>query len=143
MRKSKRWGRFFAYAAVGAVGTAVQWATLIAGVSLQLLGPVAASIVGAAAGAVVNYFLNARFTFSTRAHASALPRFAATALMAAGLNGVLMHALVLGAGINYLVSQMVSTLLLLCLTYLVNLVWTFRPRPGDMIPEPDRYSTKE
>lgn len=118
--------RFLTYAMVGAVGTLVQYVILATLVSLRWAGPVTASLIGAVAGAVINYLLNARFTFASKAHSTALPKFAATALLGAAVNGLLMKVLIDFANINYLVAQLISSAAVLAITYCINLVWTFR-----------------
>jgi putative flippase GtrA len=123
--------RFLMYAAMGAAGTACHYAVLIGLVTLGLLGPVPASVLGAIVGAVVNFVLNALVTF--RGHGGnhfawqTASRFFATALLAATANGALMSLLLGSVRIDYRVAQLMVTALLLCATFLVNSVWTFRP----------------
>lgn len=117
--------RFFTYAMVGAVGTLAQYVILASLVSLHWTGPVTASVIGAVVGAVINYLLNARFTFGSKAHSSALPKFAATAILGAVVNGLLMKVLIDFANVNYLLAQLVASVVVLAITYCVNLVWTF------------------
>lgn len=118
--------RFLTYALVGAVGTLAQYCILIVTVSMHWLTPVTASVIGAIVGAIINYFLNARFTFRHDVHGSALPKFAMTALLGAALNGLLMKLQIDLLGWNYLVAQVVATALVMGITYFINLIWTFR-----------------
>lgn len=124
-------GRFLMYAMVGAAGTAAHYAVLITLVSAGLLGPVPASVLGASVGAVVNFLLNVVFTFRGHAHLSwrTASRFFATAALAAAANGLLMALLTAGLGtvrIDYRVAQLMVTATLLCVTFLINSMWTFR-----------------
>jgi putative flippase GtrA len=117
--------RFLRYAGAGAVGTAAQYVLLVVLVQAHALGAVAASTVGAIAGALVNYALNHRFTFaSDRAHAQALPRFAAVAAAGIVLNALVIAALV-AVGAHYLVAQVAATGAVLVAGYLANRAWTF------------------
>ena len=119
------------YAMVGAAGTCVQYAVLIAGVRSGLSTPPVASCAGAALGAIVNYALNHRVTFrSSRGHAGAAGRFMAVAACAVGLNWAAMLALVSGLGVQYLVAQCLTTVVVMLLTYALNASWSFRPLPG-------------
>lgn len=119
--------RFVGYACVGAVGTAAQYLVLAVLVSTQLLGSVAASCIGALAGALVNYFLNYHVTFrSTGSHRKTAPRFFAVAALALGVNGMSMFALTHWAGLPWLPAQLLTTLVVLVLTYVASSVWTFR-----------------
>lgn len=126
MIKRRDWLRFITYTAVGAVGTLVQYAILIVCVALNLSGPVTASTLGAGGGAIVNYFLNARYIFRAHMHAASMSKFAITALLAAVLNGLLMKIFIDMFGIYYVFAQLLSTTLILCLTYGLNVAWTFK-----------------
>ena len=121
--------RFAGYACVGAMGTVVQYLVLAALVSTHVLGAVAASCLGAVAGAVVNYCLNYRFTFrSSSPHRKTAPRFFTVAAAGLGLNGVLMFVLTHWAHLPWLPAQCITTACVLVLTYTASSVWTFRAR---------------
>jgi putative flippase GtrA len=123
-------GRFLTYAAVGLAGTAGHYAFLLTAVSLGVLAPVPASVVGALIGAVINFVLNAVVTFRGHAHShlafSTAARFFATAGVAAALNGAAMDVLVNGVRLDYRLAQVLVTGALLCVTYVVNSLWTFQ-----------------
>lgn len=119
---------FIVYAMVGAIGTLVQYAFLLASVSWwHLLDPVAATVIGAFLGAVVNYFLNARFTFrqSTGPHRVRMLKFAVAAIFGMLMNGLIMYVFNRLLGLNYMAVQLVATVAVLLLTYSINRVWTF------------------
>ena len=80
----------------------------------------------AVVGAIINYILNAKFTFNRTGHAQALPRFALIAIAGALINGVLMKILIYAAGLNYMIAQVLATFIVLALTYSMNSIWTFR-----------------
>lgn len=121
--------RFVGYACVGAAGTTVQYLVLVALVSMHALEAVAASCVGAVAGAIVNYCLNYRFTFrATHAHRKAAPRFFLVAGAGLGLNGALMSVLTHWARLPWWLAQCATTACVLVLTYTASSIWTFRPR---------------
>lgn len=123
-------GRFLTYAAVGAAGTAGHYAFLLTAVSLGMLAPVPASVAGALVGAAVNFVLNAVVTFRAHPHSHltwrTAARFFATALVAAAVNGAAMAVLVNGARLDYRLAQVLVTGSLLCVTYVVNSLWTFQ-----------------
>ena len=119
--------RFAAYVCVGATGTLVQYLMLAALVSMHMLGAVAASCVGAVAGALVNYYLNYRFTFrSTRPHRKTAPRFFFVAAAGLALNGALMFVLTHWTRLPWLLAQCATTGCVLMLTYTSSSIWTFR-----------------
>lgn len=121
--------RFACYACVGATGTVLQYVILVALVSTHALGAVAASCVGAVAGAIVNYCLNYRFTFRcTHPHRKVAPRFFGVAAAGLGLNGVLMFLLTHRACVSWLLAQCATTVGVLVLTYTASSVWTFSAR---------------
>lgn len=130
MVNAARFSRLIRYALVGAVGTLVQYAVLVGAVSTQVATPVAASMAGAILGAIVNYFLNAKYTYHHTGHGQALPKFALVALAGALMNGALMKIMVDMLGLNYLIAQVLATLIVLGLTYTVNSLWTFRTGVG-------------
>ncbi|MBC7787024.1 MAG: GtrA family protein [Methylophilaceae bacterium] len=103
-----------------------QYAILVLSVTMHLLTPVVASVIGAIVGAIINYLLNARFTFRSKAHSSTLPKFAMTALLGAVINGLLMKIFIDIFWMNYLLAQIISTVIVLGITYSINLAWTFR-----------------
>lgn len=118
--------RFGLYALIGGIGTACHYAILILLVGVAGVNPVAATASGATAGAIVNYLMNHRFTFSSHAsHRRAAPRYALTAAIGILLNSLVMYILTHYWQINYLLSQCAATLLVLCATYLCNAAWTF------------------
>jgi len=118
--------RFAVYAGVGAIGTGTQYAILIAMVRSGYASPAFGSMAGASIGAIVNYGLNRRFTFRSSSNPlSTAPKFAIIALLGVLTNGVCMKFLATGLALNYLIAQLVTTALVLGLTYLLNSAWTF------------------
>jgi putative flippase GtrA len=120
--------QFLIFAAVGAVGTGVQYVVLIALVAAGT-NPVAASTVGFLISAVANYLVNYRLTFrSTLPHSSVAPRFAVIAASALLLNALLMWIQIHRFGLQYLVAQVVTTGLVLIWNFIFSRLWTFKPR---------------
>jgi putative flippase GtrA len=117
---------FVRYVGAGAVGTAVHYVVLITLVQLAGASAVLASTMGAIVGALVNYFLNHRFTFfSRRAHRRALPRFFAVAGAGVLLNAAVMAAMLAVSPLHYLIAQVVATGVVLFAGFLANSKWTF------------------
>ena len=114
------------YGAVGALATSVHYALLMLGVEAAGWPAWGASGVGAVVGAQVAFVGNRRFTFR---HHGAVPapwlKFQLTALLGA-LLGMAIVALGVRIGLHYLVAQILATLLMLGLTFLINRHWTFR-----------------
>lgn len=112
---------------LGLAGTAVHFAVLTLGVLVGLLGPVAASCLGALAGALINYALTYRFTFRSRApHPQTLSRFLLVAAAGFVLNGALMQWFTVTLGQHFLIAQTLTTALMLSWYFAANNFWTFR-----------------
>ncbi|HEY5798948.1 MAG TPA: GtrA family protein [Burkholderiaceae bacterium] len=121
-----RWLRFARYALVGAVGTLAHYALLIVLVETSAASAATASTAGAVLGALLNYVLNRRYTFKSDArHAQALPRFLLVAAAGMVLNWSLMAMLTGLLHLHYLGSQLLATVAVLLLGYLINTRWTF------------------
>jgi putative flippase GtrA len=120
---------FFVYSLTGAIGTALQYAILLAMVSAKLTSPVGASCLGALAGAAMNYWLNYRFVFrSVQNHTDVAPRFFVVALAGFLQNWLMMTVLIRQFCLYYLIAQTLTTACVLALTFLINSMWTFKNR---------------
>jgi putative flippase GtrA len=118
--------QFLRYAGAGAAGTAVQYALLVVLVHAAGVGAVAASTLGAIAGALVNYRINHQLTFaSDKAHRQALPRFAVVAVAGIALNAVVLAAMLAFVTPYYLVAQVAATGAVLVAGFVANRAWTF------------------
>jgi len=117
--------QFLHFGLIGALGTAMHYALLIALVQLLAVHEGIAAMCGAALGAICNYVLNYHFNFrSTRRHREALPRFLAMAGIGIALNGFIVAALS-KAGLHYLLAQATATVLVLSMNFLVSRTWIF------------------
>jgi putative flippase GtrA len=115
-----------AYALVGVAASLAHYAALIALVEAALWPPVPATLVGYVIGGVVSYVLNRRHTFdSDRPHEEATWRFALVAFVGFCLTYLLMSLSVDRVGAPYLPAQLVTTILIMFVTFLANRLWTF------------------
>lgn len=119
------------YAAVGALATACHYGALLIAVEGWGVTPSLASFFAAVLGACVAYLGNRYLTFSTSTapQRQAIPRFAATALLSALLNGLIVGTSD-ALGVPYLVMQIVATVTVMFITYEINRRWTFAVRAG-------------
>jgi putative flippase GtrA len=119
--------QFLGYAFVGAIGTVVQYAVLVMGVSVIGSTPLVASSVGGVFGAITNYLLNYRFTFRSRkSHSEALLKFIAVALVGLLINGAVIDVATRFFGVHYLVGQVIATVTVLLFGFAANRIWTFK-----------------
>ncbi|MGA9599183.1 MAG: GtrA family protein [Methylocystis sp.] len=118
------------YAFVGVVASLAHYSVLVALVELESIPPVPAALAGYVVGGVVSYRLNRRHTFaSERPHREAGWRFALVALVGFGLTYLLMRLFVESLGAPYLPAQLLTTILIMFVSFAINRVWTFAHRP--------------
>lgn len=119
--------QFILFAAVGAVGTAGQYLALFILVEGGLLNKVPASVAGFAVGAVINYFLNYRFTFnSNKSHREAITKFFIVAIIGAAINTALFYMGIHLLHLYYMLAQVVATVIVLLWNFIANKLWTFK-----------------
>ena len=118
--------QFLRFAGVGAIGTLAHYGVLIILVQGAGAGAVPASTAGFVVGALINYILNYHYTFaSNRRHHEALLRFFTVAFVGLLLNGLLMALGTKLLGLNYILSQVLSTGFVLLWNFTANRIWTF------------------
>lgn len=117
---------FLRFAVAGAIGTLLQYLVLIVLVQLLNAEPVPASALGYALSALVNYWLNHRYTFRSRKrHRDVFGKFLLVSLSGLGLNTLLMWIGITFMGLHYLLSQILTTALVLIWNFSVNALWSF------------------
>ena len=123
--------QFIKFTGVGFMSAIGHYGLLIALVQLATVQPVSASAAGALLGAWINYSLNYRYTFhSTRRHRESVLRFGVVAAIGLVLNTLFMWVGVDVIGAHYLLSQIVTTGLVLIWSFAGNRFWTFRSAAG-------------
>jgi putative flippase GtrA len=119
---------FVSFTGVGFASAIGHYGLLIALVQIAEIPAVPASAAGALLGAWINYTLNYRFTFrSSKRHREAVLKFAVIAGIGLALNTFLMWVGVELLGAHYLLSQIVTTGLVLIWSFAGNRFWTFKP----------------
>lgn len=119
--------RFLGVGFISAIG---HYGLLIVLVQGLWVAPVPASAAGALLGAGINYSLNYRFTFrSAKRHRDAVLKFAVVASAGLMLNTVFMWIGIELLGLHYLISQIITTVLVLIWSFLGNRYWTFHVTP--------------
>ena len=125
--------RFLGYALAGIAATGSHYATMV--VLVWALGghEVAASSIGFVVGALVKYPLNYWLVFGSRQrHAVAVTRFVLALAIAFLLNAAILALLLKALDVHYMVSQVLTTGLVLFASYVMARLWIFRlaPAPG-------------
>jgi len=122
--------QFVRFAGVGCLSAIGHYGLLIFLVQLVRTDAVLASAAGALLGAVINYLLNYHFTFqSSKKHHESIAKFVVVAAVGLGLNTLFMWIMVNLLGLHYLLSQLVTTGLVLIWSFLGNRFWTFHEAP--------------
>jgi len=123
--------QFVKFTGVGFVSAIGHYGLLIALVQVAAVPAVPASAAGALLGAWINYSLNYHYTFrSTRQHRESVLRFAVVAAVGLVLNTLFMWVGVELIGAHYLLSQVVTTGLVLIWSFASNRYWTFHSAAG-------------
>lgn len=122
--------QFAHFSGVGFISAIGHYGLLIVLVQSLDVAPVPASAAGALLGAGINYSLNYRFTFrSAKRHRDAVLKFAVVASVGLILNTIFMWLGVELLGFHYLISQIVTTGLVLIWSFLGNRYWAFHVTP--------------
>ncbi len=124
-----RWSaKALSFAGVGAVSTLLQYLILVLCVERFGISAVAGSSIGFVCSAIFNYLLNYHFTFrSDNPHLVAASRFALVASVGLAINTGLMALFVHYSALPYVVSQVITTAVVLVWNFLGNALWSFDP----------------
>lgn len=121
--------QFSKFLVVGCGSAAGHYSLLILLVQGFAVAPVPASVAGALLGALINYTLNYHFTFrSNKQHTEAVFKFAFVALVGLALNTLFMWIGIKVLHLHYLVSQVLTTGLVVFWSFSGNRFWTFYVR---------------
>jgi putative flippase GtrA len=116
------------YIGAGFLSVGGHYAVTIAAVELAGAPPLAASAAGFCVGAAIKYALNYFFAFrSAERHSVALVKFSVTLVVMFSLNALFFSLLQQGAGLHYMVAQVLTTGLLIPPGYLLSRLWVFAP----------------
>jgi putative flippase GtrA len=118
---------FLRFAMVGVCGTAAHYSVMGALVEFAHSPVLVASTIGFFVGALVNYALNRRFTFTSDAtHIEAMPKFFTVCGLGAIMNWLVVGQLLNFFPMHYLVAQCIATGVVLIWNFAINYLWTFR-----------------
>lgn len=120
------WKTFVRFVFVGSCATLLQYLLLAVFVWRLHYAPVVASSIAYAISMVFNFAGSHTFTFrSSRAHASALARFAVVVAVGFGLNAALMWLSSDWLQLHFLIAQVLATIATLLWNYVAGLRWAF------------------
>ena len=122
---------FSKYLLVGVCAAVGHYGTLIGLTELLQFDPVHASVIGFFVAGTISYVLNYRFTFqSTRRHVEALPIFGFVVAVAFVINWLSMIYFNRILELHYILSQLITTAIMLIWQFSANKFWTFRHAPS-------------
>jgi len=121
--------QFAVFAGVGTIGTIGHYIVLVTLVQAMSTPPTYASAFGFVVGALINYYLNYRYTFrSTKNHPETLVKFMLVAALGFLINAGIMYLGTEVVAVNYLAVQIASTSVILVNNFVFNKLWTFSSR---------------
>jgi len=124
-----RLSQLASYGWIGVVTALAHYGTLVGLVELAGMAPVPATLAGFVVGAGVSYTLNRRFTFSTaRSHGAAGWRFLVIAGLGFMATWALMHLFVNRLALPYLPMQLLTTGLVMAISFTGHKFWSFGER---------------
>jgi putative flippase GtrA len=116
-----------AFMGVGVFAAIVHYGLLIGLVELGRWSAVPATLVGYVGGGIVSYWLNRRHTYrSDRPHEEAGWRFAVVAGVGFGLTWLSMALLHDRLGLQYMLAQIITTLIVMAWSFVAHKYWSFR-----------------
>jgi putative flippase GtrA len=126
-QKSLSVRQFAQFALIGAGGTSIHFLTLTLLISSFDTPALSATILGSLLGAFFNFVLNHRLTFcSKQPYSQTAPRFLLLAFASIALNAIIYDCLATRLHIHFLLTQCLTTGLILVGNYCANALWTFQ-----------------
>jgi putative flippase GtrA len=127
----RRFERFFRFAGVGAIATAIHYTVLVLLVELAHAAPVVATCAGYTLGAIFGYLANHHWTFGGRLeHGMATVRYVTMLAFGFALNAAVVWLLHDAFGVWYVAAQVVSTGFGLFVNYAIASRWVYADRHG-------------
>ena len=118
--------QFLSFAGIGVIGTAGHYAALLMLVEIFNISPVYSTTFGFIFGALINYILNYKITFSSeKNHSEALTKFFIIAVIGAAMNTLIMQFGISHSSMNYLIIQIIATIIILFWNFVMSKFWVF------------------
>lgn len=123
--------KFLKYSAVGLLGTAIDFSTLIIQVEFLRINIYIAVLISFLLAASSNHFFNRRFTFKSMNSQikKEYLKFILVSSVGILINILIIYFLSQIFHIYYLISKIIATSLVLLWNFLMNYHWTFKSKP--------------
>jgi dolichyl-phosphate beta-glucosyltransferase len=122
------YGAVVKYSVVGVLVTGVDFAVFSFAFYVSRLGPVASKIIAFSVAVILSYIVNRTWTFRSTASkiSKQLSKFLVVSIIGFGLSVSLIHVLIVSAGLHPLVSNGLTSGIVLVWNFLSNKYWIFR-----------------
>jgi len=117
--------KFIKYSFVGCLSTLTYFLSVFVLVEFIKYDPLYASALSFIFMTLISYLLNRRFTFGSTFSTKTLLRFLAVSLIGFILNFIIMFFIIKGLSLHYFFGELVTTLVIPVINFLLNNYWTF------------------
>ncbi|WHY03266.1 GtrA family protein [Neobacillus sp. DY30] len=118
--------KFIKYSAVGCISVLIYYISVFVLVELFGRNPILGSAVSFVIMTYFSFLLNRRFTFGSDFSYNKLIRFLAVSAIGFTLNTVIMFLVVNVFTLHYAVGEVVTTLIIPIINFILNNYWTFK-----------------
>ncbi|MFC4323035.1 GtrA family protein [Litchfieldia salsa] len=118
--------KFFRYSLVGVVCTAIYFLAMFLCVEVNNIEPVLSSGISFLIMTIFSYMLNKKYTFGGSYGHKELIKFFIVASIGFVLNILIMYIIVTKLSMNYLISELVTILIIPLVNFILNNYWTFK-----------------
>ncbi|RTR29110.1 GtrA family protein [Robertmurraya yapensis] len=118
--------KFVKYSLVGCISTLIYFLSVFIFVEIFDKNPVFSSAVAFVIMTVISFFLNKRFTFGSDFSYDKLLRFLAVSAIGFTLNFGIMYLIVNVFSLHYVIGELVTTLVIPVINFILNNYWTFK-----------------
>ncbi|RBW68762.1 GtrA family protein [Bacillus taeanensis] len=120
--------KFSTYSIVGIVSVAFYFLSIFIFVELFHQEPVLSSALAFLLMTLISYFLNKRFTFNSASSKKTFIKYLAVSGLAFVLNSTIMYAVVYIFSYHYSIGEIVTTLIIPLINFILNNYWTFKEK---------------
>ncbi|MEQ2527385.1 GtrA family protein [Bacillaceae bacterium CLA-AA-H227] len=118
--------KFVKYSLVGCISTLIYFLSVFIFVEIFDNEPVSASAISFIIMTVISFLLNKRFTFGSDFSYDTLLRFLAVSAIGFTLNFGIMYLIVNVFSLHYVIGELVTTLVIPIINFILNNYWTFK-----------------
>ncbi|WP_338449488.1 GtrA family protein [Niallia oryzisoli] len=118
--------KFMKYSFVGCISTLIYFISVFVLVEWFIYDPLYASALSFIFMTLISYLLNRKFTFGSTLSTKTLLRFLVVSLIGFIINFIIMYLIVKVFDLHYYLGELVTTLIIPVINFILNNYWTFR-----------------